>query len=221
LWDGLVSQVDEEGFTLLEQDPGGGARGRTNHLTRQVEVNPDLEPAQKAKTLAHELGHVLMHTPEQVPVAQLHEPNGRGRVEVEAESVAFLVSAARGLDTSSYTFPYVGGWVSNRDKLETTLRDTAARVLGTAHGILERLDRDQPDQAIPAEDRAAVAIDLGPGLGVRHEIGSSVGRGPAAEHTGMDFSRRLTSNLDGTRTALRSGNAHGYGTSPETAGVLR
>lgn len=149
LWEGLARQVDEEGFTLLEKDPGGGARGRTNHLTRQVEVNPDLEVAQRVKTLAHELGHVLMHTPEQVPVAELHQPNGRGRVEVEAESVAFLVAAAHGLDTSSYTFPYVGGWMPNKENLETTLRDTAARVLDNAHGILDRLDRDQPDLTIP------------------------------------------------------------------------
>ena len=100
-----------------------------------------------------------MHTPEQVPIVDLHQPNGRGRVEVEAESVAFLVSAAHGLDTSSFTFPYVGGWMPRKDNLETTLRDTAARVLGTAHGILERLDRDKPDLAIPAEDRPAAPHD--------------------------------------------------------------
>jgi antirestriction protein ArdC len=164
LWDGLARQVDEEGFSLLQQDPGGGARGRTNHLTRQVEVNPDLEPAQRVKTLAHELGHVLMHTPEQVPVAELRQPNGRGRVEVEAESVAFLVAAAHGLDTSSYTFPYVGGWIPTKENLETTLRDTAARVLGTAHGILDRLDRDEPDRTIPAEDRLTALLPTGPVL---------------------------------------------------------
>jgi hypothetical protein len=203
LWDGLARQVDEEGFALLETDPGGGARGRTNHATRQVEVNPDLEPAQRVKTLAHELGHVLLHTPEQVPVAELHRPNGRGRVEVEAESVAFLVAAAHGLDTSSYTFAYVGGWMPNRDRLETALRDTAARVLGTAHGILERLDRDQPDLTIPAEDRAMVPVALG------SERGATGRRGPAEP------------TLDGTRFALRAGATPGYRPPPAAAGVHR
>ncbi len=164
LWDGLAQQVDEEDFTLLMTDPGGGARGRTNHTTRQVEVNPDLAPAQQVKTLAHELGHVLMHAPEQVPAADLHKPGGRGRVELEAESVAFLVAAANGLDTSSYTFAYVGGWVPNKDHLEATLRSTAARVLGTAHTILERLDRDNPDLGIPAEDRPAAGHSPAPSL---------------------------------------------------------
>ena len=198
LWDGLARQVDEEGFTLTMNDPGGGARGRTNHLTRQVEVNPDLDPAQQAKTLAHELGHVLLHTPDQVPVADLHKPNSRGRIEVEAESVAFLVSAARGLDTSSYTFPYVGGWMPRKDNLETTLRTTAARVLGTAHDILDRLDRDQPDLTIPAEDRA-VPIDLG--------------RGPR-----LGVAR---SGLDGARVALRAAAAAAATSRPDAGGIAR
>ena len=192
LWDGLARQVDEVGFSLLEQDPGGGARGRTNHLTRQVEVNPELEPAQRVKTLAHELGHVLMHTPEQVPVAELHQPNGRGRVEVEAESVAFLVAAAHGLDTSSYTFAYVGGWMPNREHLETTLRDTAARVLGTAHGILDRLDRGQPDLITPAEDRPAAPPRTGPvldGARVAQRAGASVEPGRTTNLAYGDRSR--------------------------------
>ena len=126
LWDGLARQVDEAGFALSMADPGGGARGRTNHLTHQVEVSPDLEPAQQVKTLAHELGHVLLHDPVQLPVEVLHKPGGRGRVELEAESVAYLVTAAHGLDSSGYTFAYVGGWVPDRDTLETTLRQTAS-----------------------------------------------------------------------------------------------
>ncbi len=34
----------------------------------------------------------------------------RGRCEVEAESVAYVVAAAYGLDASGYTFAYVAGW---------------------------------------------------------------------------------------------------------------
>jgi len=199
LWDGLARQVDEAGFTLTMTDPGGGARGRTNHLTRQVEVSPDLDPAQQAKTLAHELGHVLLHSPDQVPVTDLHKPNSRGRIEVEAESVAFLVSAARGLDTSSYTFAYVGGWMPGKDNLETTLRTTAAKVLGTAHDILDRLDRDQPDLTIPAEDRATVPIDLGPG--------------PQPGMAGP--------GLDGTRLARQAAAVVAGTSQPDAGGVAR
>ena len=74
--------------------------------------------------------------------------------------------------------------LQDQDNLETTLRTTAARVLGTAHDILDRLDRDQPDLTIPAEDRA-VPIDLG--------------RGPR-----LGVAR---SGLDGARVALRAAAA--------------
>ena len=36
----------------------------------------------------------------------------RGVREVEAESVAYLVTAAHGLDSDAYTFPYVASWAS-------------------------------------------------------------------------------------------------------------
>jgi hypothetical protein len=212
LWDGLTRQVVEEGFDLVMTDPGGGARGRTNHTTRQVEVNPDLEPAQQLKTLGHELAHVLLH--HSIPIDDYNSVLSRGWIEVEAESVAFLISAARGLDTSSYTFPYVGGWVSDRDKLEATLRDTAARVLGTAHSILERLDRDQPDLTIPAEDRAAAPVDLGPG------------RGRATAGSGLDLPNRPGRTLadttpPGARAVRPAGAIRGYKSPYGSAGVPR
>lgn len=115
-----------------------------------------------------EPGHVLLHSPADVTTADRHKPSSRARMEVEAESVAFLVAAAHGLDTSSYSFPYVGGWMPRKSTLETTLRDTAARVLGTAHAILERLDRDKPDFTLPAEDRAPEPLTTAPRLDGAH-----------------------------------------------------
>ncbi len=181
LWDGLARQVQEAGFGLSFETPGGGARGRTNAATMQVQVDPDLDPAQRSKTLAHELSHVLMHT--SVPTQDYHLPGSRARIEVEAESVAYLVTAAHGLDTSSYSFPYVGGWMPHKQALETTLRETGARVLGTAHGILERLDRDNPDLTIPAEDRAPEPIMTPPRVdGARAERRAGVPADPASQH---------------------------------------
>jgi hypothetical protein len=68
----------------------------------------------------------------------------------------------------------------NKENLETTLRDTAARVLGTAHGILDRLDRDLPDLNIPAEDRPAAPLRTEPavdGARVAQRAGVSVDPG--------------------------------------------
>ena len=50
-----------------------------------------------------ELGHALLHDPARTGTdpRDIH----RGVLEVEAESVAHLIGAAHGMDTSSYTLP--------------------------------------------------------------------------------------------------------------------
>lgn len=134
LWDGLAAQVRGAGYTLTRgpldlPHPGlAGANGVTNYFDHTVTVRPDLPEAQACKTLAHELGHVLLHEP-------LERPSGftREQGEVEAESVAHVVAAAHGFDTTDYTVPYVTGWSGGDPAL---LQRTADRVLTTARHIL-------------------------------------------------------------------------------------
>jgi antirestriction protein ArdC len=127
LWDALAEQVTRAGFTVRSADCAP-ANGVTDFQAHLVTVRPDLPPAQQVKTLAHELGHVLLHAPEQRPAAL-----DRTRAEVEAESVAFLVTAAHGLDAGDYTVPYVAGWSGGAAGV---VLDTAERVLSTASTIL-------------------------------------------------------------------------------------
>lgn len=126
LWDALARQVHDAGFTLTRGDCAP-ANGVTDRLSGCVTVRADLPDAQAVKTLAHELGHVLLHGPD-APA-----PMTRGRAEVEAESVAYLVTTAHGLDPADYTVPYVTGWADGQVGL---VLDTAERVLSTAGSIL-------------------------------------------------------------------------------------
>lgn len=136
LLDGLSAQVREQGFQLIRHDftiphPGQGSpNGVTDYFSRTVIVRPDLTPAQTAKTLAHELGHVLLHGPGQRPDGLTRE-----QAEVEAESVAYVVTAAHSLDSSDYTIPYVAGWSAGNHEL---VAHAAERVLSTAKDILAR-----------------------------------------------------------------------------------
>ncbi|MCW2666087.1 MAG: ImmA/IrrE family metallo-endopeptidase [Frankiales bacterium] len=134
---GLTAQIRVQGFQLLRRDieiahPGmAGANGVTDFLARTVVLRPDLSGAQTAKTLAHELGHVLLHRPGVRPAGLSRE-----QAEVEAESVAYVVTAAHGLDSSTYTVPYVAGWAGAD---QTLVGRTAERVLGTARDVLRHL----------------------------------------------------------------------------------
>ena len=127
LWDALASQVHDAGFTLDRGDCGA-ANGYTDHVQHHVRVRDDVSSAQACKTLAHELAHVILHGPDQ-PVRLRHE------AEVEAESVAYVVSTAAGLPTGDYSIPYVTSWSSGSTDV---VRDAATRVLSTARLIIDR-----------------------------------------------------------------------------------
>lgn len=135
LIDGLTTQVQQHGYQLLWHTfdiphPGQGSpNGVTDFFAKTVLVRPDLPEAQTAKTLAHELGHVLLHEPSRRPASLSRE-----QAEVEAESVAYVVTAAHGLDSSTYTVPYVAGWAGTD---LTLVARTAERVLSTARDVLQ------------------------------------------------------------------------------------
>ncbi len=129
LWDRLAEQVAGAGFQL-ERGDCGGANGRTDFGARQVGVRADVEGAQAAKTLAHELGHVLLHGGAE------YGRGCRGRAEVEAESVAYLVCAGAGMATDAYSFPYVTMWSGGEPEV---VRETAGRVVTAARAVLAGL----------------------------------------------------------------------------------
>ena len=158
LWGGLAAQVEARGFTLKRVPNAaaiGGANGITDYLTREVAVRTDMDAAAQVKTLAHELGHVMLHGPDNEDAA-MH----RGIAEVEAESVALMIGAAHDLDTAIYTIPYVTSWASSvpgKTPVEV-VQATAERVRRTAVSILDQLETPQVgDGDPPGLDRTALA----------------------------------------------------------------
>lgn len=142
LWDGLAAQVVERGFALCQVPNAaaiGGANGLTNYVDATVTVRTDMDDAARAKTLAHELAHVMLHGPGNEE-AGMH----RGVAEVEAESVALMTLASHGLDTSGYTVPYVASWASSvSGNPVQVVTSTFERVRRAAISILDRLDTHQ------------------------------------------------------------------------------
>ncbi len=131
LWDGVAAQVAAAGYSI-ERGDCHGANGYTDPLTKAVRVRADVDDAQACKTLAHELGHIVCgHCNDG---ADYH--GCRGRAEVEAESVAYIVAAASNMSTDGYSLPYVARWAAGDPKV---VRDTADRV------IVGQTDRPQSD----------------------------------------------------------------------------
>lgn len=125
----LTRHLQSHGWTF-HRAPLSSANGITDPQTRRVTLAENLAIAQAAKTLIHETAHIQMRHIDDVDQYRAH----RGRMEVEAESVAYIVAGLNGFDTSAYSIGYIAGW-ANEDT--TPIRDTAARVLKTAHTLAE------------------------------------------------------------------------------------
>ena len=70
VYDALAAQVVAAGFEVAHDAGIAPANGTTNYLTRIVTLREGMSPAQRCKTMAHELAHVRLHDPSG-PGAQL------------------------------------------------------------------------------------------------------------------------------------------------------
>ncbi len=136
-WDQVSELIAAAGFDLhvADVDRLGEANGITDWQNRDVVVRASLPGTQRFKTAIHELAHVRLHE----PTAE-GRPNCRGIVEVEAESVAYLVCAGLGIDSAGYSLPYVASW-SGGDVNKVAA--TATRVIDCARGVLTELEHEQ------------------------------------------------------------------------------
>lgn len=131
--DDVITAIEKLGlkFNFVPFATLGGANGNTNG--KVVNVRDDVDAAQQIKTAVHEWAHNLLGhvTPGYDYVVH------RGRAETEAESTAFVVLGALGLDTGKYSAPYVRSWSEGKPEL---VKETAERVIKTAKSILLTLD---------------------------------------------------------------------------------
>ncbi|MCZ3390022.1 MAG: ssDNA-binding domain-containing protein [Actinomycetia bacterium] len=135
LWEQLVRLVEADGF-VVERGACVWANGYTRFDDCVVRVRDDVDLAQAVKTLAHELGHIRADHGTRFADTYHRSVDCRGVAEIEAESIAYLVTAAAGLDAGGYSVPYVAGWSGGDPDL---LRATATKVLATASKIDEEL----------------------------------------------------------------------------------
>lgn len=88
------------------------AKGCYNSLTNEIKIQPDMSEAQTIKTMIHEIAHSIVHSDENLN--QLKQKDNvefsKNEKEVQAESIAYIVSSHLGIDTSDYSFPYVATW---------------------------------------------------------------------------------------------------------------
>ncbi|WP_293766632.1 ImmA/IrrE family metallo-endopeptidase [Sporichthya sp.] len=150
-----MESIQTFGYAVRRGPCSGGANGITDFTARTVVVRDDVSDAQAAKTLAHELGHIRADHETRFLAEYGSSLGCRAQAEVEAESIAFLVTHAAGLTSEAYSVPYLAGWSGGDSSM---LRDAATRAIGTARGIVTDLRLDCPaadlEPLLPEYDRA-------------------------------------------------------------------
>ncbi|MEX2652087.1 MAG: toprim domain-containing protein [Acidimicrobiia bacterium] len=151
-WEKVDALIREAGFGLQvgDLDQLGEANGITDWQHRDVVVRASLPGAQRFKTAVHELAHIRLHEP-----SSDGRPSCRGIVEVEAESVAYMVCAALGINSAGYSLPYVASW-SGGDV--TKVAATANRVIGCARQVLTHIEQERQLEREPATGRSLVEV---------------------------------------------------------------
>ncbi len=118
----------------------------------QIEISVEslLSPLHQCKTLAHELGHALMHSEKDY---RLH--NSKSQIELEAESVAFTVLNYFGLDSGDYSFAYVLNWSGGSEEAIAQLKESGHRIQGAAHQVIDWVESQTEEVKEPERELVA------------------------------------------------------------------
>lgn len=138
--DDLREQVEAHGYTLEYRDLGsdpGVPDGATDPRTKKVIINTAHSHAHQAGTLAHELAHIELGHLERTAEYHTRAGGERPTMEVEAESVAYVISRRYGMEPES-SFSYIDGWaMGDKEKV----RKTADAVIKATDNILKKIKR--------------------------------------------------------------------------------
>jgi antirestriction protein ArdC len=112
--DALTEKATKLGFTVSYRDDlPGTAQGVTRFNSNEIVVNANLSDLKRAQVLSHEIGHIMMGHGDDHEHYHTGEGGERARMEVEAESVAYVISRGWGIssdDDNTSSFEYVASW---------------------------------------------------------------------------------------------------------------
>ncbi len=172
--DGVFATLTEFASTIgfrveLPETLESGANGDTTHSLGRIRVVASNSGAQQVKTLAHEIGHALLHDPEVPMTKELT----RGLMELEAESTAYVICAALGMDTSDYSFGYVAGWAGGAPEAVQGIKASTGRIQRATSAVLRTFETEvinvEADQSanmelgqsreVPSRDSSRQVVD--------------------------------------------------------------
>lgn len=126
-----------------------GANGICSYEDKKIYIRNGMSQAQQLKTIVHEIAHYMRHN---------GSTKSRKEKEIEAESVAYVVCQNIGLDTSDYSFGYIGSWSAELEHEQRA--DIIRGIHDTAHQIIEHVENALAEKKINNELTADVEKNI-------------------------------------------------------------
>ncbi len=140
---------------------GTGVKGNCDYSNNTINIKKNMSESQTIKTLVHEIAHLRLHS-------DINNKITRQQMELEAESVAFVVCEHLGIDTSDYSFPYLASWSENKEL--KVLESSLTRIQKEANVLITEFDeaykeitmekskkKEQLNQKTPMKEQIAKA----------------------------------------------------------------
>jgi hypothetical protein len=124
----LVARV--RGLDVVDGDLPAGVNGELRWAQQRIVLRGSNSPPQRAKTLAHELAHSILHR---------HEAD-RARAEIEAEATAFVVLGFLGVDTAPYSAGYLASWIGEGGDVRQRIATSCDQIQLAAREIIDDLE---------------------------------------------------------------------------------
>ena len=137
LYRALMAIAKENDVSVRFEEMENNKQGYYSVSENQIVLRSnEMNKAQIIKTFLHEMAHAELHHADNPQKENLT----RSTAELQAESVAYVVSSYYGIDTSEYSFNYLSGWSADKE----TLADLEAQldiVQQEAKSLMVRMDQ--------------------------------------------------------------------------------
>lgn len=161
-----------------------GKDGYYHQVEQRISINDDLSERQTMAAVIHEISHAKLHALDPDHLKESAKARGKDQrtMEVEAESISFVVNSHFGIDTSANSMGYVASWSKNKELPELhaslqVIKDTAAEMIDSIEAELMEIHHVYVEK-----NEALEAFDQG------ENIFKSSERGTMIPATRMDIS---------------------------------
>lgn len=145
-YDSMLKAVMSASSVPIHFRPPEESKGCYKHKEQAIYINEGMTHIDTLSVLIHEIAHAKLHA---LPVKDgeitgKHQKNRRTR-EVEAESVAYVVSQHFGIETGESSFAYITGWSKGKELDE--LKSSLDCICSTAGKIIDDIESNIPEFA--------------------------------------------------------------------------